>query len=89
MFTLKRFTCSEALHKTMILLAVTWLLQFPDLETDRQALVSGGKSSSLKGKEMVAGMDCLEISLYVLRLLDEKLFDCSVQLTFTLLTLPV
>ena len=80
------FTCS---HVTMILLAVTWLLQFPDLETDRQALVNGGKSSSLKGKEMVAGIDCLEISLYVLRLLDENLFDCFVQLTFTLLILSV
>ena len=73
----------------MILLAVTWLLQFPDLETDRQALVNGGKSSSLKGKELVAGIDCLEISLYVLRLLDENLFDCFVQLTFTLLILSV
>ena len=80
------FTCP---HVTMILLAVTWLLQFPDLETDRQALVNGGKSSSLKGKEMVAGIDCLEILLYVLRLLDENLFDCFVQLTFTLLILSV
>ena len=80
------FTCS---HVTMILLAVTWLLQFPDLETDRQALINGGKSSSLKGKEMVAGIDCLEILLYVLRLLDENLFDCFVQLTFTLLILSV
>ena len=52
---------------------MTWLLQFTDLETDQQILVNGGKSSSLKEKEIVTGTDCLETSLYnVLRLLEDK-----------------
>ena len=56
----------------MILLAATWLLRFLDLETGQKTLVNGGKSSSLKEKEIVAVTDCLETSLYnVLRLLNE------------------
>ena len=43
---------------------MTWLLQIPDLKTGQQTLVNGGKSSSLKQKETVAGTDCLEKSLY-------------------------
>ena len=43
---------------------MTWLLEFPDLETGRPTLVNGGKPSSLKEKEIVAAMDCLETSLY-------------------------
>ena len=61
----------------MILLAVTWLLQFPDLETGQQTFVNGGKSSFLKEKEIIAGTDCLETSLYVLRFLNEKFILCS------------
>ena len=49
-----------------ILPAVTWLLlQFPDLEAGQQTFVNGGKSSFLKEKEIVAGTDCLETSLYI------------------------
>ena len=43
---------------------MAWLLQIPDLKTGQQTLVNGGKSSSLKQKETVAGKDCLEKSLY-------------------------
>ena len=42
----------------MILLVVTWLLQFPVLETTGwQTFVNGGKSFLLKEEEIVAGMD--------------------------------
>ena len=60
----KRFACPLTLDETTILLAVTWLLQIPDLKTCQQTLVNGGKSSSLKQKETVAGTDCLEKSQY-------------------------
>ena len=59
-----RFTCPLTLDKTTILPAVTWLLQFPGFEIGLQTLVNGGKSSYLKEKEIVAGTDCLETSLY-------------------------
>ena len=43
-----------------------------NLETGRKTLVNGGKSSSLKEKEIVAGTGWLETSLHnVLRLLNE------------------
>ena len=52
---------------------MAWLLEFPDLETSRATVFNGGRSSSLKKKEIVAGADCLETLLYkVLRILNEK-----------------
>ena len=48
------------------------LIEFPDLESGRPTLISGGKLSSLKKKEIVVGTDSLETSLYnVLRILNE------------------
>ena len=54
---------------------MTWLLQFPNLETGLPTLVNGGKSSSLKQKEIAVGTDYfLEKLLYnVLRILNKKL----------------
>ena len=64
-------TCPLTLDETTILLSATWLLQFLDLVGGQKTLVKGGKSSSLKEKEIVAGTGSLETSLHnVLRLLN-------------------
>ena len=90
----KRFTFPRTLDKITIHLAMTWLLQFPDLETGRPTLVNWGKSSSLKEKEIVPGMDYLETSLYnVLRIFNEKFIwlFCAVNVAtidFSSLTFP-
>ena len=91
----KRFTVPLILDETTILLAMTWLLQFPNVETGLPTLVSGGKSSSLKEKEIAVGKDCfLEKLLYnVLRILNKKLIwlFCAVKvdtIDFASLTFP-
>ena len=66
-----------------MLLAVTWSVQLTDLETGQQTLANGGKSSSLKETEIVAGTDCLETSRF--DCWARNLFDCSMHLTLTLL----
>ena len=68
----KSFTGPLTLDKNR-LLAVSWLLQFPDLETCWQTLANGEKSTSLKEKEILAALTYLETSLYnVLRYLNQK-----------------
>ena len=59
----------------------------------RDRLANNGQRTkmipSIKEKEIVAEMNCLETSIYsVLRLLDKK-FDCSMQSTLTLLVWPI
>ena len=50
---------------------LTTVSRFRDTWTNIK--VNGGKSSSLKEKEIVAGTDCLETSLYnMLQFLNEK-----------------
>ena len=90
----KRFTFPRTLDKITIHLAMTWLLQFPDLETGRPTLVNWGKSSSLKEKEILPGMDYWKTSLYnVLRIFNEKFIwlFCAVNVAtidFSSLTFP-
>ena len=45
----KRFSVSQTLDEATVPLLVTWLLQFPDLETSWSTLANGVKSSFLKG----------------------------------------
>ena len=53
-FTLTQmFYTSTNIRQITVLLAVTLLLQFPNLETGRETLVNGGKSSTLKEKVKV------------------------------------
>ena len=64
------WSCPRLVQNTFL---VRLLLSFTDLVIGWQTLRDGGKSSCLKENEIVAGMNCLEISLYnVLWLLGKK-----------------